>query len=226
MAAGPFRRKPLGLDVPRTSAMESPPAIAALFVIRFDIKAGYVISWKRTVPGVEVEGVVEYKSLPSGLHNVSEDLVYFVHDQYAGISAFVNHPAEEAERNAKMFAIGVLVPLASGRLGKSWRHAPKLKELAQCVIRLDHLNHLSKQHLTYDFFLIDPMQRICPILKPCLNTGKLMRYATMMLQMYRRNRPSNHRSASACALMESDRRVCVVAVHSVMRSCWTRPGRP
>lgn len=40
MAAGPFRRKPLGLDVPRTSAMESPPAIAALFVIRFDIKAG------------------------------------------------------------------------------------------------------------------------------------------------------------------------------------------
>jgi hypothetical protein len=29
------------------------------------------------VPGspVEIEGVVEYKSLPSGLHNVSEDLV-------------------------------------------------------------------------------------------------------------------------------------------------------
>lgn len=25
---------------------------------------------------VEVEGVVEYKSLPSGLHNVAEDLVY------------------------------------------------------------------------------------------------------------------------------------------------------
>lgn len=25
---------------------------------------------------VEVEGVVEYKSLPSGLHNVTEDLVY------------------------------------------------------------------------------------------------------------------------------------------------------
>ncbi|GLA27361.1 hypothetical protein AnigIFM63326_004561 [Aspergillus niger] len=131
MAPGPFRRKPLGLDVPRpATVVESPPGIAALFVIRFDIKAGYVISWKRTVPGVEVEGAVEYKSLPSGLHNVSEDLVYFVHEQYAGISAFVNWPAEEAERNAKMFAIGVLVPLSSGRLGKSWRHAPKLKELA------------------------------------------------------------------------------------------------
>lgn len=59
---------------------------------------------------------------------------YFVHDEYAGISAFLNQPAEEAERNAKMFAIGVLVPLSSGRLGKSWRHAPRLKELTQYVI--------------------------------------------------------------------------------------------
>ncbi|KAJ5614964.1 hypothetical protein N7537_000078 [Penicillium hordei] len=120
--------RPLGIDVPH-SIMESPPAIAALFVISFDIRAGYVVSWKRTAPGVDVEGVVEYKSLPSGLHNVTEDLVYFVHEQYAGISAFLNHPATEAERNAKMFAIGVLVPLSTGRLGKSWRHAPRLKEL-------------------------------------------------------------------------------------------------
>jgi hypothetical protein len=89
------------------------------------------VTWKRTIPGVEVEGAVEYKSLPSGLHNVSEDLVYFVHEQYAGISAFINQPADESERNAKMFSIGVLVPLSSGRLGKSWRHASKLKELAQ-----------------------------------------------------------------------------------------------
>ncbi|KAJ5764893.1 hypothetical protein N7520_004452 [Penicillium odoratum] len=110
--------------------MESPPGIAALFVITFDIRTGYVVSWKRTAPGVDIEGVVEYKSLPSGLHNVTEDLVYFVHDQYAGISAFLNRPAAEVERNARMFAIGVLVPLSSGRLGKSWRHAPKLKDLA------------------------------------------------------------------------------------------------
>ncbi|KAF9883167.1 hypothetical protein FE257_003887 [Aspergillus nanangensis] len=151
MAPGPFRRKPLGLDVPRTSAMESPPPIAALFVIRFDIKAGYVISWKRTAQGVDVEGVVEYKSLPSGLHNVPDDLVYFVHEQYAGISAFVNHPAEEAERNAKMFAIGILVPLSSGRLGKSWRHAPKLKEIAQNYAQdMNDTQALSEYWETYE----------------------------------------------------------------------------
>ncbi|KAL6238931.1 hypothetical protein BDW75DRAFT_199927 [Aspergillus navahoensis] len=125
------QRKSLGLDVPRTAAAEALPGIAALFVIHFDVKAGYMVTWKRTIPGVEVEGAVEYKSLPSGLHNVSEDLVYFVHEQYAGISAFINQPADESERNAKMFSIGVLVPLSSGRLGKSWRHASKLKELAQ-----------------------------------------------------------------------------------------------
>ncbi|PWY90125.1 hypothetical protein BO70DRAFT_330373 [Aspergillus heteromorphus CBS 117.55] len=148
MAPGSFKRKPLGLDVPRTAAVtESPPGIAALFVIRFDIKAGYVISWKRAIPGVEVEGAVEYKSLPSGLHNVPEDLVYFVHEQYAGISAFVNWPAEEAERNAKMFAIGVLVPLSSGRLGKSWRHAPKLKELAG-----NYAQDMSDTHALSDYW--------------------------------------------------------------------------
>ncbi|KAE8389908.1 hypothetical protein BDV23DRAFT_156365 [Aspergillus alliaceus] len=151
MAPGPFKRTPLGLDVPRSPALEAPPPIAALFVIRFDIKAGYVVSWKRTVAGAEVEGIVEYKSLPSGLHNVSEDLVYFVHEQYAGISAFVNRPAEEVERNAKMFAVGVLVPLSSGRLGKSWRHAPKLKELAQSYAPdMSNTELLSKYWETYE----------------------------------------------------------------------------
>ena len=32
-----------------------------------------------------------------------------------------------------MVAIGVLVPLTFGRLGKSWRHAPRLKELVELV---------------------------------------------------------------------------------------------
>ncbi|KKK26943.1 hypothetical protein ARAM_003644 [Aspergillus rambellii] len=146
-----LRKKPLGLDVPRIVGNESPPAIAALFVIHFDIKAGYVVTWKRSIPGVEVEGAVEYKSLPSGLHNVSEDLVYFVHEEYAGISAFINCPAEEAERNAKMFAVGVLVPLSSGRLGKSWRHAPKLKDLAlQYSEDVSNMRLLSEYWDTYE----------------------------------------------------------------------------
>ncbi|CRG89339.1 hypothetical protein PISL3812_06375 [Talaromyces islandicus] len=154
MASEQRRRTSLRLDLSQSSPLESPPGIAALFLIRFDIKKGYVISWKESLSGcmphlylselrflvadqrraiVDIESAVEYKSLPSGLHNVQEDLVYFVHDQYAGISAFVNQPAAEAERNALMLSVGVLVPLSFGRLGKSWRHAIGLRELAKLV---------------------------------------------------------------------------------------------
>ncbi|KAK2825755.1 hypothetical protein FQN49_007398, partial [Arthroderma sp. PD_2] len=108
----------------------SPPSIAALFLIRFDIRAGYTIAWKETASDIVIENAVEFKSLPSGLHNVKEDLVYFVHEQYAGLSAFVNEPAGEAERNAIMLSVGILAPLSHGRLGRSWKHAAALKDLA------------------------------------------------------------------------------------------------
>lgn len=108
------------------------PSISALFLIDFDVKAGYTIIWKQAVSGLELEGVVEYKSLPSGLHTVSDDLIYFVHEEgYAGLSAFVNAPTDEEEsRHARMIAVGVLVPLSYGRLGRAWRHAEGLKAMA------------------------------------------------------------------------------------------------
>jgi hypothetical protein len=81
---------------------------------------------------VDLDGV-EFKSLPSGLHNLKEDLVYFVHGPYAGTSAFLNVAAGVEERGALMVSAGVLVPLSYGRLGRSWRHADGLKKLAQCV---------------------------------------------------------------------------------------------
>lgn len=64
--------------------------------------------------------------------SVNRDCRYFVHDEdYAGISAFINEPTAKSERNALMLAVGVLVPLSHGRLGKSWKHASALKELAR-----------------------------------------------------------------------------------------------
>ncbi|GAM35471.1 hypothetical protein TCE0_017r03833 [Talaromyces pinophilus] len=145
MAPKPGRRTSLRLDLSQAAPLESPPGIAALFLIRFDIKKGYVISWQQSIPGIDLEGAVEYKSLPSGLHNVSEDLIYFVHEEYAGICAFINQPATEAERNALMLAVGVLVPLSFGRLGKSWRHAAGLKKLAkQCANNISDTQALTE----------------------------------------------------------------------------------
>jgi hypothetical protein len=120
-----------------SNALPDLPPISALFLIDFDVKAGYTIVWKQAEPGLELEGVVEYKSLPSGLHTVKDDLIYFVHDAgYAGLSAFVNMPCDEEEaRHARMIAVGILVPLSFGRLGRAWRHVEGLKEMASLVTR-------------------------------------------------------------------------------------------
>jgi hypothetical protein len=82
---------------------------------------------------VTLEGVVEYKSLPSGLHNIKDDLIYFVHDKYAGLSAYISGQGGQEERNARFVAVGVLLPLNDGRLGRVWMHAAELKNLARYV---------------------------------------------------------------------------------------------
>jgi hypothetical protein len=132
MAATRRGQGQMRVELPKSAplTLDFPP-LSALFLIYFDNKAGYTIGWRRSLPGIELEGVVEYKSLPSGLHTVNEDLIYFVYDRYAGISVFANAPASEEFRNARMIAVGVLVPLSYGRLGRSWKHADKLKDMAQ-----------------------------------------------------------------------------------------------
>ena len=58
-----------------------------------------------------------------------------MHDnEHVGISAFVNKSIADLERNALMLAVGALVPLSHGRLGRSWKHAESLKELAEYVL--------------------------------------------------------------------------------------------
>lgn len=120
--------------VAQSSPANDFPPLSATFLIYFDTKAGYTIGWQRSLPGIELDGVVEYKSLPSGLHAVKEDLIYFVHGEHAGLSAFANAPAGAESRHARMIAVGVLVPLSYGRLGRAWKHADRLKELARYAL--------------------------------------------------------------------------------------------
>ncbi|UJO13617.1 DENN domain-containing protein 11 [Fulvia fulva] len=113
---------------------DSPP-VAAIFLVIFDQKIGYTTAWKRSLPDIDLDGV-EYKSLPSGLHVVKEDLVYFIHGEaYAGISAFVQEEADATQRNANFAAVGALVPLTYGQLGRSWAHAGELQALAREVVK-------------------------------------------------------------------------------------------
>ncbi|KAL9094986.1 MAG: hypothetical protein Q9165_002588 [Trypethelium subeluteriae] len=123
-----------GLNVAGNNA-DRLPLLAAAFLIVFDLKVGYSVAWKRSSSDIELDGAVEYKSLPSGLHNVKQDLIYFTHGDYAGISAFVSGTAAESERNARLVAVGILVPLSSGRLGQSWLHTHHLQDLAARIAK-------------------------------------------------------------------------------------------
>ncbi|KAF2231433.1 hypothetical protein EV356DRAFT_525951 [Viridothelium virens] len=131
------KKSSAGEDGPNISGndVERLPPLAAAFLILFDLKVGYSIAWKRSLSDIELDGAVEYKSLPSGLHNVKEDLIYFTHGDYAGISAFVSGVAAESERNARLVAVGILVPLSSGRLGQSWLHTHHLQDLAARIAK-------------------------------------------------------------------------------------------
>ncbi|EUC40207.1 hypothetical protein COCMIDRAFT_109398 [Bipolaris oryzae ATCC 44560] len=119
------------------SPSEDAPSVEALFLIRFDKKVGYTVSWKRTAtPDIELENAVEYKSLPSGLHAVQSDLVYFTHQGYAGLSAFAKGEAGDEERNAKFISVGVLVKKEGefGRLGRAWLLAGRLEKMAAALV--------------------------------------------------------------------------------------------
>lgn len=69
------------------------------------------------------------RQITAAVHNLIADS-YFVHDDHAGISAFLREDDEAAARNARMLSVGVLVPEA-GRMGKSFLYAQELKELAR-----------------------------------------------------------------------------------------------
>ncbi|KAB5523037.1 hypothetical protein GE09DRAFT_1043556 [Coniochaeta sp. 2T2.1] len=181
MAASRRGQPPLSVRLPKPSGPQASlpdlPPISALFLIDFDVKAGYTIIWKRAVPGLELEGVVEYKSLPSGLHTVTDDLIYFVHDGgHAGLSAFINTRTEdEGTRNARMIAVGILVPLSYGRLGRAWRHAEALKEMATQLTadrkQTDILEKYWKEHGVRETTAPQP-QRETPLASPVVTKPK------------------------------------------------------
>lgn len=61
--------------------------------------------------------------------------MYFIHGKFAGVSAFVQEEAGQEHRNASFVAVGALVPLEYGRLGKSWIHAEALRKLAKRTVK-------------------------------------------------------------------------------------------
>ncbi|KAI6246265.1 DENN domain-containing protein [Erysiphe necator] len=194
------RQALLNIDLPSHIIKSDLCPLSALFLIYFDNKAGYTISWKRSLPGVEVEGVVEYKSLPSGVHSVKRDLIYFIHGDYAGLSAFINAPVAEESRNARMIAVGVLVPVSGETLGRCWEHAEELKEMANNLI-----DDTKKTQILEDYWEKHKVQTL-PLKSSILQLPSLSRTGFKSLPNSPLHARSHHRgrSLSDSQLIHSD----------------------
>lgn len=70
-----------------------PPQVVGLFLVKFDMRTGYEMVWSKLKNGYEVDlSGIEYKVLPSGIHEFREDMILFthMHDKkiYYGVSKF------------------------------------------------------------------------------------------------------------------------------------------
>ncbi|KAL7402314.1 hypothetical protein ABVT39_012970 [Epinephelus coioides] len=111
------RPEPLGTDrnVPFPGGLsvrdqwEEKDQIVAVFVVTFDTRSGNMIEW--CLPhDINLDGV-EFKSMASGSHRVTNDFIYFRKGCYFGLACFANMPVEsELERGARMKSVGILSP--------------------------------------------------------------------------------------------------------------------
>lgn len=113
------------------------PPLAAIFVTAFHKTEGYKIIFARSHE-VNLEGC-EYKTLPSGIEKVENDVVYFAHGergQYIGLAVYRNLQSPGTERKEiSCCSIAVLVQAESHnlrhqRLNKVWLYNTPLRHLA------------------------------------------------------------------------------------------------
>ncbi|RHZ59502.1 hypothetical protein Glove_363g30 [Diversispora epigaea] len=87
---------------------------------------------------------IEFQSMPSGLHAVNKDTIYFVRPPFVGISVFINEPTldESQDRGAHMVSVGILVTptMETGLCGRPWKHLEFLQN------EIGHLVHSSKDY--------------------------------------------------------------------------------
>ncbi|CAI2166077.1 15532_t:CDS:10 [Funneliformis geosporum] len=98
--------------------------LIAVYVVRFDTKKGNMIEWQYP-EDFDLKGI-EFQSLPSGLHSVSKDMIYFTRPPFIGLSVFRNESTldQSVDRGAHMAAVGILVSptTETGLCGRPWNH--------------------------------------------------------------------------------------------------------
>ncbi|KDQ58139.1 hypothetical protein JAAARDRAFT_193588 [Jaapia argillacea MUCL 33604] len=105
-----------------------PHDLVAIFHVSFHPTKGSLIDWSLKASEDFDLTDVEFSCLPSGLHLVEQDVVYFTKSTHQGLCIFRRRPTtDHGHRGFRLSSIGIL--LAKSTRPRPWRHLAGLKEL-------------------------------------------------------------------------------------------------
>ncbi|KAI0247533.1 hypothetical protein BJV78DRAFT_1244684 [Lactifluus subvellereus] len=110
-------------------ASKPPQDIVAIFHASFHPTRGNNLDWSlRASDDIQLDGV-EFSALPSGLHLVEQDVVYFSSETHRGVCIFRRRQtSERGQRGFRLSSLGIL--LAPSLRPRPWRHVSALRALA------------------------------------------------------------------------------------------------
>ncbi|KAG6868851.1 hypothetical protein C0993_008980 [Termitomyces sp. T159_Od127] len=109
-----------------------PQDLVAVFHASFHPTQGNLIDWSLKANDDLSLDNIEFSVLPSGLHLIDRDVVYFTKDGQHGVCIFSRRKTEEqGQRGFRLSSLGVL--LARSRRPRPWRHTAALKELVTTI---------------------------------------------------------------------------------------------
>ncbi|KAJ7186505.1 hypothetical protein C8R46DRAFT_980782 [Mycena filopes] len=109
-----------------------PQDIVAIFHASFHPTQGNIIDWSlKANEDLNLDNL-EFSALPSGLHLVEEDVVYFTKEGQHGVCVFRRRKTvDHGHRGFRLSSLGIL--LAKSARPRPWKHTTALKELTTLI---------------------------------------------------------------------------------------------
>ncbi|KAF5375835.1 hypothetical protein D9615_008178 [Tricholomella constricta] len=109
-----------------------PQDIVAIFHASFHPTQGNLIDWSLKASDDLNLDNLEFSALPSGLHLVEQDVVYFTKDGQHGVCVFRRRKTvEHGHRGFRLSSLGILT--AKSHRPRPWRHTSALKDLIMMI---------------------------------------------------------------------------------------------
>ncbi|KAI0791253.1 hypothetical protein C8Q75DRAFT_805607 [Abortiporus biennis] len=109
-----------------------PQDLVAIFHASFHPTQGNIIDWSLKASEDFDISHVEFSCLPSGLHLIEEDVVYFTKDGHQGVCVFRRRQtSEHGHRGFRLSSLGII--LAKSTRSRPWKHVPALKALVHSI---------------------------------------------------------------------------------------------